>query len=119
MGKELLVSLLQVNAPCWKHQRNVKSNLMKARRLAMSAITFHPAASVIRSSPRALFHRLFAAQRAQGRLYRSLKDLPDHLLLDIGVDPRDVPVSGEGEIARPDLAFKGGSATGLRTAAKS
>jgi uncharacterized protein YjiS (DUF1127 family) len=85
----------------------------------MSAITFPPASSATGFSPRALFHRLFAAERPQGRLYRSLQDLPDHLLLDIGVDPRNVPTRAEGVIARPDLVFLGVNPTGLRTAAKS
>jgi uncharacterized protein YjiS (DUF1127 family) len=70
-------------------------------------------------SLRALLHRLFAAGSSQGRFYRSLKRLPDHLLLDIGVDPRDVPVNGEGETARPDLALTGLAARMFRTAAKS
>jgi uncharacterized protein YjiS (DUF1127 family) len=119
MGQELLVSLFQINTAYWDHQTNIKSGLMKSRRPAMSAITFSPASSATGISARALFHRLIAAQRPQGRLYRSLKDLPDHLLLDIGVDPRDVPARTETLIARPDLAFKRIGAAGLRTAAKS
>jgi uncharacterized protein YjiS (DUF1127 family) len=85
----------------------------------MSAITLHPASSSIIVSLRALFHRRFAEGGSQGRLCRNLKDLPDHLLLDIGVDPRDVPVSAEGEIARPDFVYSGPGAMGFRTAAKS
>jgi uncharacterized protein YjiS (DUF1127 family) len=85
----------------------------------MSAITFIPASPAISSSVRALFRWPLAAVRPQGRLYRNLKDLPDHLLLDIGVDPRDVPAGAEGVIARQDLVFLGVNATGLRTAAKS
>ena len=85
----------------------------------MSATTLHPAYPSISFSFRALFHRRFAAGGSQGRLYRNLKDLPDHLLLDIGVDPRDVPASGDGEIARPDLVYSGLGAMGFRTAAKS
>jgi uncharacterized protein YjiS (DUF1127 family) len=119
MGKELFVSLLQVNAACWEHQMNIKSNLMKARRQAMSAITFTPASPASSFSPRALFRQLFAAARPQGRLYRGLRDLPDHLLLDIGVDPRDVPVRAEGAVARPDSAYSGLGVVEFRTAAKS
>jgi hypothetical protein len=119
MHKELLVSLLQINTAYWEHQTNIKSDLMKARRPSMSAITFTPASSATGFSLRALFHRPFAAECPQGRLYRSLKDLPDHLLLDIGVDPRDVPARTEGVIARPDLVYLGVNAAGLRTAAKS
>jgi hypothetical protein len=85
----------------------------------MSAIAFNTASPAIGPSLRALFHRLFSAGGPQGRLYKNLKDLPDHLLLDIGVDPRDVPVSGEGGIARPDLAYLGLGAMEFRTAAKS
>jgi uncharacterized protein YjiS (DUF1127 family) len=83
----------------------------------MSAITLHPASPSI--SLRVLFHRRFAERGSQGRLYNSLKDLPDHLLLDIGVDPRNVPTSTEGEIARPDLVHRGLGAMGFRTAARS
>jgi uncharacterized protein YjiS (DUF1127 family) len=85
----------------------------------MSAIAINPASPALGQSLNALFHRLFSAGRPQGRLYRNLKDLPDHLLLDIGVDPRDVPVNGEGGIARPDLVYAGPGAMGFRTAAKS
>jgi uncharacterized protein YjiS (DUF1127 family) len=116
MGQELLVSLLQINTV---YQTNIKPYLMKSRRPAMSAITFTPASSAKGFNPHALFHRLFAAERPQGRMYRSLKDLPDHLLLDIGVDPRNVPVRTEGVIARPDLVYLGVNAAGLRTVAKS
>jgi uncharacterized protein YjiS (DUF1127 family) len=83
----------------------------------MSVITLHPASPAI--SLRALFQLRFAEASAQGRLYRSLKDLPDHLLLDIGVDPRDVPTKTEGGIARTDLAYSGPAAMRFRTAAKS
>jgi uncharacterized protein YjiS (DUF1127 family) len=83
----------------------------------MSAITLQPASPTFSLS--ALFRWRFTGSNSQGRLYRNLKDLPDHLLLDIGVDPRDVPVSGKREIARPDLAFSGLGATGFRTVAKS
>jgi uncharacterized protein YjiS (DUF1127 family) len=85
----------------------------------MSAISLHPASPSISASLRALFHRSFAEASAQGRIYRSLKDLPDHLLLDIGVDPRNVPTRTEGEIARPDLVHHGLGAMGFRTSAKS
>jgi uncharacterized protein YjiS (DUF1127 family) len=83
----------------------------------MSAIVINPASPAFSLS--ALFHRRFSGSRSQGRLYRSLKDLPDHLLLDIGVDPRDVPVRGEGETARPDLVYSGPGAMGFRSVAKS
>jgi uncharacterized protein YjiS (DUF1127 family) len=82
----------------------------------MSAITLHPASPAF--GLRALFHWRFAETISQARLYRSLKDLPDHLLLDIGVDPRDVPTQTEGEIARPDLVYSGPAAMGFRTAAR-
>jgi hypothetical protein len=83
----------------------------------MSAITLHLASPVFSLS--ALFPRRFTGSSSQGRLYRSLKDLPDHLLLDIGVDPRDVPVSAEGGIARSDLVYSGPAAMAFRTVAKS
>jgi hypothetical protein len=85
----------------------------------MSAIAINPASLAFGQSLTALFHRLFSVSGPQGRLYRDLKSLPDHLLLDIGVDPRDVPLSGEIGIARPDLVSSGQGAMGFRTAAKS
>lgn len=65
----------------------------------------------------AFLKRLFAARVAQGRLHANLKDLPDYLLLDIGVDPRQVPMGLDEAIARPDLAHGGVVTTGFRTAA--
>ena len=67
----------------------------------------------------ALLSPLFAGISAQGRLYGGLKDLPDHLLLDIGVDPRDVPAQAECEIARSDLMYARPGARGFRNVAKS
>jgi uncharacterized protein YjiS (DUF1127 family) len=85
----------------------------------MSTITFTPASPAISSSVRALFRWPLAAVRPQGRLYRSLKDLPDHLLLDIGVDPRDVPGNSDQVNARPELLWHGATAKTSRTTAKS
>jgi len=54
--------------------------------------------------------RVFAAtekKTACGRLPRELGSLPDHLLLDIGVDPRCVPNPAGDLFARPDLTRKG------------
>jgi hypothetical protein len=56
---------------------------------------------------------------SQVRDYDELKALPDHLLLDIGVDPRDVPFNVAGEISRPDLAHSGPGTAAFRTIAKS
>jgi uncharacterized protein YjiS (DUF1127 family) len=96
---------------------NIKQNLMKLRRPAMSVIVINPASPAFSLS--ALFRWRFSVSSSQGRLYRDLKDLPDHLLLDIGVDPRNVPVRGEGGIARPDLLYQELTAAALRTAAQS
>lgn len=53
------------------------------------------------------------------RLPRELASLPDHLLVDIGVDPRWVPnLTGE-IISRPDLARSGLAAPIWRLTAKS
>ena len=54
-----------------------------------------------------------------GSILRNHAVLPDHLLLDIGVDPRDVPFNVAGEIARPDLAHSGPATATFRTIAKS
>jgi hypothetical protein len=54
--------------------------------------------------------RAFAATEDKAkrkRLPRELAALPDHLLLDIGVDPRCVPNPAGEMISRPDLARKG------------
>ena len=66
-----------------------------------------------------LLSPLFAGKSAQGRLYRQLKDLPDYLLLDIGVDPREVPVRVEAAGVGPDLLHGGLAARVFRTVAKS
>lgn len=67
----------------------------------------------------AFLTRLFSAARVQERLYTELKDLPDHLLIDIGIDPRSVPLSLNEAIARPDLAHGGVVTAHGRVAAKS
>ncbi len=66
-----------------------------------------------------LFSPLFAGKKSQGRLYRDLKDLPDYLLLDIGVDPRDVPVRAEEGSARPEVLWREAAAVRFRTEARS
>ncbi len=65
-----------------------------------------------------LLSPLFAGKGPQGRLYRGLNDLPDYLLLDIGVDPRDVPVRGDGTGARAEVLRRESTATSARTSAK-
>ena len=67
----------------------------------------------------AFLKRFFAAKETQGRLYAELKDLPDHLLLDIGIDPRNVPQSLDEAIARQDLVHGSVVAAQYRAAAKS
>jgi hypothetical protein len=72
----------------------------------MSVTATRPISFSITERAHALFSQLVAGKSAQGRLYRSLRDLPDYLLLDIGVDPRGVPgVAHEGS-ARPDLLWE-------------
>ena len=85
----------------------------------MSITATRPASQSLAESLHALLSPLFAAKSAQGRLYRGLKDLPDYLLLDIGVDPRDVPVRAEEAGAWPDLLLGGLTARVFRTVAKS
>jgi hypothetical protein len=85
----------------------------------MSITAARPVSFSITERAHALFSQLFAGKSAQGRLYRDLKDMPDRLLLDIGVDPRDVPgVAHEGR-TRPDLLWEGAATITFRTAAKS
>ncbi len=67
----------------------------------------------------AFLKRLFAAKGAQEHLYTELKDLPDHLLLDIGIDPRNVPQSLDEAIARQDLAHGGVVSAQHRAVARS
>ena len=73
----------------------------------MSITATSPVSHSLAERLHALISPLFAGKSAQGRLYRGLKDLPDYLLLDIGVDPRDVPVKGEEAGAGPDLLYGG------------
>jgi hypothetical protein len=53
------------------------------------------------------------------RLPRELASLPDHLLIDIGVDPRWVPNPAGETISRPDLSHSGLATPIWRSAAKS
>jgi hypothetical protein len=72
----------------------------------MSVTATRPISFSIAERLHALVSPLFAGKSAQGRLYGDLKDLPDYLLLDIGVDPRGVPgVAHEGS-TRPDLLWE-------------
>ena len=84
----------------------------------MSAITLSHASPSLSDRLHALVSRVFAGRSAQGRLYGGLKDLPDHLLLDIGVDPRKVPPRGGETEAGTALDFKVAAAL-FRSAAKS
>ena len=84
----------------------------------MSITAARPVSFPIAERLHALFSRFIAGKSAQGRLYRDLKDLPDHLLLDIGVDPRDVPVRTEEAGARPEVFWRDATSVNFRTAAK-
>jgi hypothetical protein len=83
----------------------------------MSITAARPVSFSLAERAHALLSRLFAGKGSQGRLYRGLKDLPDYLLLDIGVDPREVPGGEEG--GRPDVLWQEAAAMTFRTAAKS
>ena len=85
----------------------------------MSALTFENKPFAFDWQVPAALKRLFAAKGKQGRLHTQLKDLPDHLLLDIGIDPRSAPISVHEAIARPDFAHGGVVRANLRTAAMS
>jgi hypothetical protein len=66
--------------------------------------------------------RLFAGinkRAGRPRLPRELASLPDHLLVDIGIDPRRVPNPAGEIIARPDLTRNGLVAPIWRSTAKS
>ncbi len=85
----------------------------------MSVIAIHRVSPSIAERVLALLQRLIETEGAQGRLYKDLRNLPDHLLLDIGIDPRGAPLSLDEAIARPDLAHGGVVAAKHRAAAKS
>ena len=85
----------------------------------MSVIAIHSASPSIVERVQALLQRLIKTEGAQGRFYKDLKNLPDRLLLDIGIDPRSTPLSLDEAIARPDLAHGGVVGAQHRTAAKS
>ena len=65
----------------------------------MSVLTFEISSPSIVSRIAEYVQQLLHTQSAQLRNYDELKTLPDHLLLDIGVDPRDVPSNIVGERA--------------------
>ena len=83
----------------------------------MSITAARPVSHALAERAYALLSRLLAVKGAQGRLYRNLKDLPDHLLLDIGVDPRDVPTRAGEADTRPDVLWQDAAAVTFRTAA--
>lgn len=85
----------------------------------MSITAARPVSHSLAERLQALLSPLFAGKGPQGRLYRSLKDLPDYLLLDIGVDPRDVPVRAEEAGVGPDLLYSRMTGCQYRTTAKS
>ncbi len=85
----------------------------------MSALTFERKPFATDWHLPVLLKRAFAARFAQGRQYSELKELPDHLLLDIGIDPRCAPVSLQEAIARPDYAHGGVVLAHARTVARS
>ncbi len=85
----------------------------------MSVLTFEFASPSLISRLPELLRRLWETNTSPVRNFHNLKTLPDHLLLDIGVDPRDVPFNVVGEIARPDLAHSGPATATFRTIAKS
>lgn len=69
----------------------------------------------------ALLRRLLAAseQNSRRQLPQDVVSLTDHLLLDIGIDPRSVPNPAAEAISRPDLAFNGLTPPRWRSTAKS
>ncbi len=85
----------------------------------MSVIAINRISPSIVERAHAVLQRLFPAEETTGRLYKDVKDLPDHLLLDIGIDPRHTPLSLHEVIARPDLVHGGVVTSGFRTVAKS
>ncbi len=85
----------------------------------MSVLTFEITSSSIISWLPALLRQLWMTKASRARNYNELKALPDHLLLDIGVDPRNVPFNVVREIARPDLTHSGPATAAFRTNAKS
>lgn len=85
----------------------------------MSVLTFELASPSLISRLPELLRQLWETNTSRVRHYHDLKALPDHLLLDIGVDPRNVPFNVASEIARPDLAHSGPATATFRTNAKS
>ncbi len=83
----------------------------------MSAIALAPAP--IASHLFVLVAQLFARKNSMVRSLTGLQNLPDYLLLDIGVDPRDVPNNLDEVITPPDIAHGALVAPVFRTTAKS
>ncbi|WP_315926185.1 hypothetical protein [Mesorhizobium sp. SP-1A] len=55
----------------------------------------------------AFFRRLLAPRAPRGLPQESLLELPDHILIDIGVDPRDVARPAEQQADRLGLLDRG------------
>ncbi|MGB8816404.1 MAG: hypothetical protein WCC66_00610 [Rhizobiaceae bacterium] len=85
----------------------------------MSIIAINCASPSIFERAHTLLQRFLPTVDTQGIHASELKNLPDHLLLDIGIDPRNVPCSLDQVIARPDLAHDGVVRAAARTIAKS
>ncbi len=85
----------------------------------MSVTSTRPISFVISECFSVFRERLFPGGNTTDRFCEVLKDLPDHLLLDIGVDPRDVPNRNSQEILHHNLLHGGRATTAFRTVAKS
>jgi hypothetical protein len=85
----------------------------------MSAIAFNTAPFDLTSGLSRLLGLLALDKRLPDTASSNLKDLPDHILLDIGVDPRAVPTLLSEELARPDVFYQSLTAAVARNTAKS
>lgn len=103
----------------WK---SIKKNLMSDQRCEMSDFVSDYRTTAFAGRWWLFVDRLLAAiekKTGQRRLPKELASLPDHLLIDIGVDPRWVPNPAGELIARPDLSHSGLATPVWRSASKS
>jgi hypothetical protein len=101
------------------YQLNIKNFLIKLSEVIMTITALKPISSTafVRSLS---FSADFCAKKLlQLRAGNRLKGLPDHLLLDIGIDPRNVSGREPALSARPDLLYTQLTISTYRTAAKS